>query len=59
MLNLSFDKKFEDILIKDFAKEVYEDCHNHAERRSLETDYVIDKFIKEFSILARKDGYVK
>lgn len=59
MLNVPFDKKFEDILIKDFVKEVYKDCHNHAERRSLGTDYVIDKFIKEFSILARKDGYVK
>lgn len=59
MLNMPLDMKFEDSLIKDYAKEIYEDFISHADRRKLETDYVVNKFISELQSLGRKDGIVK
>lgn len=59
MLSLPFDMRFENKLIKELAEEVYQQCQDHASRRSIETDYVVEKFLNEFSKLARKDGIVK
>lgn len=53
------DMKFENKLIKEYAEETYEEFLSHAERRQLEPDYVVEKFISELQKLARKDGYVK
>lgn len=49
---------FENSLIKDYEKEIYEDFIAHADRRNLETDYVVNKFISELQTLGRKDGYI-
>lgn len=54
-----FDMKFENILIKEYAEEIYEEFLSHAERRQLEPDYVVESYIKELQSLARKDGYIK
>lgn len=59
MLNLPLDMKFENKLIKDDAKEIYESFLNHAERRTLEPDFIVQKFISELQSLARKDGFIK
>lgn len=58
-MNLPFDMKFEEKLIKDYAEETYESFMQHAERRTIEPDYVVNKFIRELQALARKDGYIK
>lgn len=58
MLNILLDMKFENKLIKDYAKEVYQDFLAHANRRELEPDYVVNKFILELQSLGRKDGYI-
>ncbi len=58
MLNASFDMKFENELIKDYAKEIYEDFLSHANRRELEPNYVVNKFILELQSLGRRDGYL-
>lgn len=58
MLNILLDVKFENDLIKDYAKEIYEDILSHANRRNLEPDFVVKKFISELQILGRKDGYI-
>lgn len=54
-----FDMKFENKLIKEYAKETYEEFLSHAARRQIEPDYVVESFIKELQRLARKDGYIK
>jgi len=59
MLNVPLDMKFENILIKDDVKEIYESFLQHADSRTLEPDYVVSKFISELQSLARKDGYIK
>lgn len=63
MIATSFDIRFENELIRNMAKEVYEDfiesCNSHASRRSLENDFVTEKCLSEFLKLARKDGIVK
>ena len=58
MLSTLLDMKFENNLIKDYAKEIYEDFISHADRRNLEANYVVNKFISELQILGRKDGYI-
>ena len=58
MFDVPLDMKFEDKLIKDYAKEIYEDCLSHANRRELEPDYVVNKFILELQSLGRKNGYI-
>lgn len=58
-MNYLFDLRFENELIKEYAEDIYEECKNVAERRMLERDYVIEKFLKNFSALARRDGYIK
>lgn len=58
-LELPFNMDFENKLIKDYAKEAYEDFLSHATRRWLEPAYVVNKFISELQSLARKDGYIK
>lgn len=59
MLSLPFDIRFENKLITEFAEEVYQQCQDHANGRDLETDFVVEKFLSEFSKLARKEGVVK
>ena len=58
-LELPFNMDFENKLLKDYAKEAYEDFLSHATRRWLEPAYVVNKFISELQSLARKDGYIK
>ena len=58
MLNVPLNMKFENKLIKDYAKEIYKDFLSHADRRDLEPDYVVNKFISELQSLGRKDGYI-
>ena len=58
MFDVPLDMKFEDKLIKDYAKEIYEDFLSHANRRELEPDYVVNKFILELQSLGRKNGYI-
>ena len=53
--NLNFENK----LIREYAKETYEEFLSHADRRQLEPDYVINKFLSELQSLARKDGFIK
>ena len=60
MLSLTaFDINYENELIKELAEESYQSCQEHAQYRTLENYYVIEKFLSEFSKLARKDGIVK
>lgn len=59
MLSVPFDLRFENKLIKELAADVYQQCQDHADRRHMETDFVVEKFISEFSKLARKDGFIK
>ena len=54
-----FDIKFENNLIKDYAKDTYEAFLFHADRRNLEQEYVVNKFLSELQSLARKDGFIK
>ena len=54
-----WDIRFENHLIKDYAKEKYEDFLSHADRRNLEPEYVVNKFLSELQSLARKDGFIK
>lgn len=54
-LNMGFENK----LIKDYAKEMYEEVLSHASRRQLEPDFVVGKFLSELQSLARQDGYIK
>jgi len=53
-----FDINFENELIKDYAKEIYEEFLSHADRRNLEPAYVVKKFISELQSLARRDEYM-
>lgn len=55
----NWDLNFENKLIEDYAKETYEEFLSHADRRQLEPDYVVNKFLSELQILARKDGFMK
>lgn len=54
-----WDVNFENGLIKDYAKEIYEGFLNHADRRKLEPDYVVNKFLGELQRMARRDGYMR
>lgn len=58
-MQMPFDMRFENNLIKEYAQDTYEEFLSHAERRQLEPDYVVEKFISELQKLARKDGYIK
>jgi len=58
-VEFAFDMNFENELINDYVKEIYEEFLSHADRRQLEPAYVVNKFISELQSLARKDGYVK
>ena len=53
------DLKFENLLINKYSKEMYEEMLSHAERRQIETDYIISRYLAELSKLAKKDGYIK
>lgn len=55
----SWDLNFENQLIKDYAKETYEEFLSHADRRQLEPEYVVNKFLSELQSLAREDGFIK
>ena len=55
----SWDLNFENKLIKDYAKETYEEFLSHADRRQLEPEYVVNKFLSELQSLAREDGFIK
>lgn len=57
MLNVPFDTKFEDLLIKEEAKEIYEKILQHAYRRMLDQEYVVNRFICEIKKLVKEDGY--
>ena len=57
MLNVPFDTKFEDLLIKEETKEVYEKILQHAYGRMLDQEYVVNKFIYEIKRLVKRDGY--
>ena len=59
MLSVSFDLRFENKLIKELAADAYQQCQDHADRRHMDSNYVVEKFISEFSKLARKDGIIK
>lgn len=54
-----FNLNFENKLIKDYAKEIYEEFLSHADRRQLEPSYVVNKFLSELQKFARKDGFVE
>lgn len=54
-----WDIRFENELIKDYAKETYDEFLSHADRRMLEQDYVVNKFLSELQSLARKNGFIK
>jgi len=54
-----FDINFENELIRDYAKEKYDEFLNHADKRKLEPDYVVNKLISELQNLARRDGFIK
>ena len=55
----NWDIRFENQLIKDYAKEAYEEFLSHADRRNLEPEYVVNKFLSELQSMARQDGYIK
>lgn len=59
MTDQSFDLRFENSLIKDQAVEAFDDCISLADRRNLEADYVIERFLKEFTSKARREGLMK
>lgn len=59
MMSVAFDLRFENKLIKELAADVYQQCQDHADSRHMEKDFVVEKFISEFSKLARKDGLIK
>lgn len=59
MMSVAFDLRFENKLIKELAADVYQQCQDHADSRYMEKDFVVEKFISEFSKLARKDGLIK
>ena len=58
-MTMPLDTEFENKLIKDYAKEMYEEILSHASRRQLEPDFVVNKFLSELQSLARKDEYIK
>ena len=58
MLNVQLDMNFENKLIKDYAEEIYAEFLSHADRRELEPDYVVNKFIVELQSLGRKNGHL-
>ena len=58
-MTMPLDIGFENKLIKDYAKEMYEEILSHASRRQLEPDFVVNKFLSELQSLARKDEYIK
>lgn len=55
----SWDLNFENKLIEDYAKETYEEFLSHADRRQLDSAYVVNKFLSELQSLARKDEFIK
>lgn len=56
---MPLDTRFENKLIKDYAKEMYEEILYYASRRQLEPDFVVNRFLSELQSLARKDEYIK
>lgn len=59
MLLVPLDIKFENQLIKNYAKEVYEDFLSHANKRQLDTAYTVVEILKELQRLEREDRYIK
>ena len=58
-MTMPLDTGFENKLINDYAKGMYEEILSHASRRQLEPDFVVNKFLSELQSLARKDEYIK
>ena len=58
-MELPLNTGFENKLIKDYTKEMYEEILSHASRRQLDPDFVVNKFLSELQSLARQDGFVK
>lgn len=58
MMSVPFNLRFENKLIKELAADVYQQCQNHADSRQIDKDFVVEKFLSEFSKLARKDGII-
>ena len=54
-MELPFDLSFEKVLIKNLAQDVLSQCQEHAVRRSLEPEYVIEQFQKEFAKAVKKE----
>lgn len=52
----TFDIKFEKQLIKSDAEEAFENLIYRANSRQLEKDFVFREFLKEFNVLAKKNG---
>ena len=52
----TFDIDFEKQLIKDDAKETFENLIYRANSRQLEKDFVFREFLKQFNALAKKNG---
>lgn len=52
------DLKQENKLIKWDAEYALRECENRADSRCLEKDYVVAQFLKEFSKMARDEGYL-
>lgn len=53
------DLKYENELIKFDAEFAFEECKKRAESRDLEFDYVVQKFISEFTKLAKKNNLLE
>lgn len=49
----AFNMKYEKELIEDWAKDIYEELLDYADKRSLEPYFVIEEFIKTFSSLSK------
>lgn len=52
----TFDIKFEKQLIKGDAEEAFENLIYRANSRQLEKDFVFREFLKQFNVLAKKNG---
>ena len=52
----TFDIDLEKQLIKDDAKETFENLIYRANSRQLEKDFVFREFLKQFNALAKKNG---
>lgn len=52
------DLRKENELIKFDAEFAIEQCENRADSRMIQRDYVVKKFIQEFSKMAKERGYI-